>query len=125
MRFSYQHLAESKNMTTMITFGLRRMFASITNNLILHVQEMCSCYFRARKTFILWGSYKCVCFVCVTGLQRFEISTAIPPHLKLCLLSVWGQEIFFFRIFSFYVTSGVQLKGVAESSLLSKDEPLI
>ena len=30
----------------------------------------------------------------------------------------------FFCIFSFHVTSGVYLKGMIESSLLSKDEPL-
>ena len=42
---------------------------------------------------------------------------------KIKILSVWGQVIFF-GFFIFPVSRGVQLKGVAESSLLSKDEPL-
>ena len=40
------------------------------------------------------------------------------------LLSVWGQEIISFCVFNFYATSGVILKSMIESSLLSKDEPL-
>ena len=39
------------------------------------------------------------------------------------LVSVWGQEVFCkFRVF--YFASGVQLKGMGESFLLSGDEPL-
>ena len=36
---------------------------------------------------------------------------------------LFGVKIFF-CIFNFYKTSGVQLKGMIESSLLSKNEPL-
>ena len=39
------------------------------------------------------------------------------------ILSVWGQETFF-CILIFYFANGVQLKGMGESLLLSKDEPL-
>ena len=38
------------------------------------------------------------------------------------VLSVWGQDLF--CVFNFYATSGVILKSMIESSLLSKDEPL-
>ena len=40
--------------------------------------------------------------------------------LTVCL----GSKNIIFLYFDVYVTSGVSLKGVAESSLLSKDEPL-
>lgn len=35
-----------------------------------------------------------------------------------------GSRNIFFCIFIFYVSSGVELKGMVESSLLSEDEPL-
>ena len=41
-----------------------------------------------------------------------------------CVLSVWGQEIYFFSIFFFYALFGMLLKGMGERFLLSKDEPL-
>ena len=41
----------------------------------------------------------------------------------MLILSVWSQEIFF-CILMFCVKRGVQLKGVAKISLLSKDECL-
>ena len=42
----------------------------------------------------------------------------------LFVLSVWGQPIFIFCIFIFRVLSSLLLKGVAENSLLFKDEIL-
>ena len=38
------------------------------------------------------------------------------------LLSVWGQEFFFY--FHFYALFGMLLKGIGERFLLFKDEPL-
>ena len=41
----------------------------------------------------------------------------------LGILSVWGQLIFF-SIFIVFVRFGMLLKGMGESFILSKDEPL-
>ena len=40
------------------------------------------------------------------------------------VLSVWGQEIYFFPIFIFYACFGMLLKAMGESFLLSEDKPL-
>ena len=67
------------------------------------------------------------CFLLVR--HKFNVITACLVKLfhscsghSLSVLSVWGQEIR--KVFIFYATSGVQLKGVAKSSVLSKNEPL-
>ena len=44
--------------------------------------------------------------------------------LTSLILSVWGQLIIFFPIFIFYAYFGMLLKGMGESFILSKDEPL-
>ena len=45
-----------------------------------------------------------------------------PVFGQLFLLSVWGQEIYFFSIS--YASFGILVKGMGESFLLSKDEHL-
>ena len=49
-----------------------------------------------------------------------NVSTILADNV----LSVWGQEIYFF-LFSFFMPDfGMLLKGMGESFILSEDEPL-
>ena len=47
----------------------------------------------------------------------------IYKERKWYLLSVWGQLIFF-SVFMFYAWFGMLSKGMGESFILSKNEPL-
>ena len=56
--------------------------------------------------------------------QSDHVGTSKTSATGEALLSVWGQLIIFFPTFIFYAYFVMLLKGMGESFILSKDEPL-